>query len=135
MKYETELKKITRSQAIKKLLKLYAEFASQDLDLASLAKKIQEKGPSKPTAYNYAHAVQIIKSIKLGEQSSQPKCINDEKTEKVLKNLISTFDKAQNWMHYYSVPKEKRLQGIGKVLDELYEYLIEMKSLFEQAQT
>ncbi|HEX69002.1 MAG TPA: hypothetical protein ENG10_01735 [Candidatus Bathyarchaeota archaeon] len=58
-----EIKKI-RSQAIRRLLEIYSKLATQDLNLNELAKMIrQTRKISKPTSYDYAHAIQIIKQI------------------------------------------------------------------------
>lgn len=58
-----ETKKI-RSHAIRRLLEIYYKFAAQELNLNELAKMIrQTRKFSKPTSYDYAHAIQILRKI------------------------------------------------------------------------
>ena len=58
-----EIKKI-RSQAIRRLLEIYSKLATQDLNLNELAKMIrQTRKISKPTSYDYAHAIRVLRQI------------------------------------------------------------------------
>jgi hypothetical protein len=96
-----------KSQALKRLIQLYAEFASQERNLNSLFKAIRQKGFAKGTAYRYAHTIQILQEINkspiqpnLSSLYMQPHLASEDKIKSIKCENCGKFvsvSKAQNY--------------------------------------